>query len=164
MEEEIWKDVVGYEGLYMVSSHGRIMALDRTVLCKNGMKIKKPKTILKPSISKKGYYAVKLSKNNKGTSFRLSRIVCMHFIENTERKPEVNHKDANKANNHKDNLEWCTRQENINHVHQNNLWKKPKWTIESRLKNSESLKKYRKRLREQGLTHNNLPKSDNLND
>ena len=59
---------------------------------------------------------------NKNT-YSIHRLVALTFIENKENKPEVNHKDGNKLNNHVSNLEWNTTQENLEHKRINNLGK-----------------------------------------
>ena len=73
-----------------------------------------------PSVSKKGYLQVCLTNKN---TYSIHRLVALTFIENEENKPEVNHIDGNKLNNHISNLEWCTTQENLEHKRINNLGK-----------------------------------------
>ena len=111
MIEEIWKDIEGYEGLYQVSSEGRIKSLSR--LTSNGRKI--AEKILKPSNNGWGYLQVILCKDGKHINHRIHRLVAQAFIPNPENKPEVNHIDENKENNNVDNLEWVTSKENSNH-------------------------------------------------
>lgn len=112
--KEIWKDIPEFEGLYQISNLGRIMSFPR----KGGFK---NKTILKNGKSKKNYAQISLSENGKKTCKKIHRLVAQAFIPNPENKPEINHKDGVKANNHVDNLEWCTNQENIDHAIKNGL-------------------------------------------
>ena len=69
----------------------------------------------------KGYLETHLYINNKNKVFKVHRLVAMAFIPNPENKPEVNHKDGNKQNNSKENLEWCTSSENQIHAYKNKL-------------------------------------------
>ena len=73
-----------------------------------------------PSVNKKGYLQVCLTNKN---TYNVHRLVALIFIENKENKPEVNHIDGNKLNNHISNLEWNTTQENLEHKRINNLGK-----------------------------------------
>lgn len=111
---EIWKDVPGYEGLYQVSNTGRVKAL--SVLKYWGKTLQKRKEIIfKPTIRKWGYAEVVLSgktRLNQG----VHRLVALAFIPNPDNKPQVNHKDGNKLNNSVSNLEWATRQEQMDHA------------------------------------------------
>lgn len=102
METEIWKDVVGYEGLYRVSNLGNIYSV-----------YSKRNKAQQKSIH--GYMLVQLWKNNVGTHCSVHRIVASAFIENPLNKPQINHIDEDKTNNRVENLEWCTQVENHNH-------------------------------------------------
>lgn len=108
--EEIWKNVVGYEGLYMVSNFGEIISIKRNV-------------VLKPSINHKGYCHVVLSKQGGRKTLRVHRLVAQAFIPNLENKPQVNHIDCDKQNNSVINLEWVTNGENQLHAWSNGLQK-----------------------------------------
>ena len=103
---EIWRDIKDYEGLYQVSNLGKIKSLKRQGT--NG-------GILKAVKTKNGYLHIELSKNKKLRTFSVHRLVTEAFIENTENKPQVNHKDGDKTNNCVSNLEWCTAQYNIDY-------------------------------------------------
>ena len=116
MEEIIkYKDVVGYEGKYMVSSIGEIISIVRqTEAKKQGKRILNRK-VLAVRINRCGYLYVNLYKNLKRKTLTIHRIVATAFIPNPENKPHINHKDGNKLNNHVENLEWCNAKENENH-------------------------------------------------
>lgn len=108
--KEIWKDVKGYEGLYQVSSLGRIKSLrNYSGVHKKYYKYEK---IMRPVDNGKGYLAIMLSKNKIKKHKYIHRLVAETFIPNPNKLPEVNHKDENKQNNNVDNLEWCTKKYN----------------------------------------------------
>lgn len=78
--------------------------------------------IIKPRVSYMGYYTVGLYDNERNHKTKLvHRLVAETFIPNPENKPQVNHIDANKFNNHIDNLEWNTPSENTIHGYKLNL-------------------------------------------
>lgn len=108
--EEIWKDIEGYEGLYMVSSLGRVKSLDR--IDGRGWNIKGK--ILKQTLDKKGYLNVGLSKNNNRTLYKVHRLVAETFIPNPDNKPEIDHISTLKTDNMVENLRWVTTKENSN--------------------------------------------------
>lgn len=118
---EVWKDAVGYEGLYQVSNLGSVRSLDKWIERNKGSYIKKGK-LMTPQLEKNGYYVVRLwDKNGKRTTLGIHRLVAMTFISNPENKPEVNHKDLDKSNNTVNNLEWSTRSENMKHATKNGV-------------------------------------------
>lgn len=105
--QEIWKDVVGYEGFYKVSNLGNIISCRRNY--KEGVKYITP-------FNNGGYDRVTFVTNWKHKNLLVHRIVAEAFIPNPENKPDVNHIDGNKHNNCVNNLEWATRKENVNHA------------------------------------------------
>lgn len=111
---EIWKDIEGYEGLYKISSLGRVKS---NHINKKGSGWQ----LVQGFLNNKGYWCICLFKNNTRKWSKKHRLVAMAFIPNPENKPEVNHKDAIKIHNQVDNLEWVTTLENSKHAYKNNL-------------------------------------------
>ena len=104
MSKEFWKPVLGYEDRYVISNKGRIYS-------------KKLKRCLKPLENEKGYLTIELWRDYKRKVVKIHRLVAETFLENLQHKKEVNHKDGNKQNNCIENLEWCTRSENMIHAY-----------------------------------------------
>lgn len=114
--------IQGYEGLYSITNFGRIWSHGR--ISKFGRNYKNYKAkFLKLNINVPGYYYVNLYKDNNIKNCMVHILVATHFIPNPDNLPEVNHKDGNKLNCRKDNLEWCTDRENKNHAMINGLFK-----------------------------------------
>lgn len=111
--EEIWKEVPGYEGLYEVSSQGRVRSLDRVTCNRRGSFIRKGK-ILKPRLNH-GYKVVDLHSNKKRRTFRVHQLVAMAFLGH---KPDgtqevvVDHINNNKQDNRLENLQLISQREN----------------------------------------------------
>ena len=110
-KDEIWKDVVGYEELYKVSDRGNIYSVVR----KDSMGRKQGGITLKSAPHSNGYLQVVLYKNGVKKTKYIHRLVLEAFIENPDNLPEVNHMDEDKTNNELSNLEWCTREYNVNY-------------------------------------------------
>lgn len=125
MEE--WRDVEGYEGLYQVSSYGRVRSVDRIVKYPDG---KSPRHFkgkeLRPQNASTGYLFVNLSRNSRIKRVGIHRLVALSFIQKPDGNMEVNHKDGNRHNNRVENLEWVTRGENILHSYRK-LGRKSAW-------------------------------------
>jgi hypothetical protein len=117
--EEVFKPVVGYEGYYEVSNFGNVYSVDREILTIRGFFEKRKRRKMNFMYAKAGYVCVCLSRDNKNNRTFVHRLVAMAFIPNPENKPQVNHKDLNKANNRVDNLEWNTALENNKHAQLN---------------------------------------------
>lgn len=113
---EIWKDVVGYEGLYQVSNLGRVRSLPKMVGFRS-----QPEKLIAIFADKHGYHKTNLYKHNTHKQVYVHMLVAQAFIPNDENKPQVNHKDGDKSHNFDYNLEWCTAKENIIHAYSNGL-------------------------------------------
>jgi hypothetical protein len=100
-----WRDVVGFEAYFKVSSCGQVFS-------------KRSNKILKQWLRKNGYMTVAVrigGRNGQSYCFKIHRLVAEAFIPNLENKPMVNHIDNNRSNNHISNIEWCTAKENAQH-------------------------------------------------
>lgn len=130
--EEIWKDILGYEGNYQVSSLGNVKNI-------------KNERILKGRLDKYGYYRVILCKKGmRYKNFQIHRLVAMAFIKNPNDKPQVDHINTIRIDNRVENLRWVTyRENNLNPITMERYKNMKHWeyTDETRLKMSESAKK-----------------------
>ncbi|MGL5922207.1 NUMOD4 domain-containing protein [Chroococcidiopsis sp.] len=124
-DQEVWKPVVGYEGLYEVSSFGRVKSLGR--IAWNGQANHQLKEkILKQSLGGT-YLNVALSKNGKPKTKRIHQLVAETFLPQpltptgrSRGSSVVNHLDSNPLNNRADNLEWTTHAGNMNWSYKTN--------------------------------------------
>lgn len=108
---ELWKDIEGFEGYYQISNKGNVRSVNRF----DGVHDRQG-SLIKPNLKQNGYLQVGLRKHGKRKWFGVHRLVAIHFIENPDNKPQVNHIDGNKLNNTTENLEWVTGKENQNHA------------------------------------------------
>ena len=122
LSEEKWKDIEGYEGLYLISDKGRVLSLYQYKSNgKSGYYMNTRE--LKKSMTTTGYEKVELTKCGARHSFKIHRLVAKHFVANPFKREVVNHIDGNYLNNNADNLEWCTTAENVIHAVENGLSK-----------------------------------------
>jgi len=118
MENEVWKDIEGYEGSYKISSFGNVKSLSRITKYKNSVR-KSKEIILKYALDKGGYRYVVLRSEGISKVKKIHQLVAIAFLNH---KPcgfnlVVNHKDFNRANNYASNLELVTMRENGNLKH-----------------------------------------------
>lgn len=109
---EMWKDIVGYEGRYQISSFGRVKGLNREIVYGDKSKGEyhtKKESILKSTLTGK-YEMIRLEGNN---SVTIHSLVANAFLPKIDGKNYINHIDQNPLNNFYKNLEWCTQSENI---------------------------------------------------
>ncbi|MCS3423420.1 hypothetical protein M2403_002021 [Rahnella sp. BIGb0603] len=112
MSYQVWKDVVGYEGLYKVTQNGDVISMERV----DARGIRRKERKLKPALASTGYLVLGLTKNGKSRQNTVHRMVAEAFIPNPENKPQVNHIDGIKSNPSACNLEWVTSSENNHHA------------------------------------------------
>lgn len=119
--DEIWKPVLGFEGLYEVSNLVRIRSIERTVYRRKGGAVTWPEKVLKQRLNPNGYWIVSLWLNGNQKIARVHRLYALAFLPNPEGKPDINHRDGVKSNNSPSNLEWCTKRENSLHAYSTGL-------------------------------------------
>jgi hypothetical protein len=103
------KEIKGYEK-YIISNKGDIY-------------IKETMQKMGTYLSNNGYLRIGLTKDNKKTNFLVHRLVAISYLENIDNKIQVNHINGIKTDNRLDNLEWATREENMQHAYKNGLMK-----------------------------------------
>lgn len=104
---EIFKDIIyckeELKNLYQISNSGKVYSSQR-------------KKILKTTLNNRGYEFIVLKNKNIKQKFYIHRLVAMHFLENKQNKPFINHIDCNPLNNKVENLEWVTHLENMQYA------------------------------------------------
>lgn len=118
MIEEIWRDVIGFEGFYQVSSLGRVRSLDRNTGGKRPKNLK-GKTLRARNC--KGYNTYHLRKHGNQRYFRGCQLVAKHFLPNLEEKKQVNHINGDTRDDSLKNIEWVTHAENMAHASRERL-------------------------------------------
>lgn len=118
---ERWRDVPGWEGLYQVSDLGRVKSLARIISRPPKGDLPLRERILRYGTNKRGYRQVALSRNCKGTSIFIHKLVAAAFLGEANGR-EVNHISADKSDNTLSNLEYLTHDENIRHASSLGIW------------------------------------------
>ena len=113
MENEIWKDVPGYAGIYQVSNYGRVKSLPKSyIICNKYVVTAKEKVLKQRKV--KGYKIIELNHKGIARRFPVHVLVAKMFIPNPNNYPEIDHIDTDRANNKFSNLRWCTHSMNMN--------------------------------------------------
>lgn len=141
--QEIWRPIAGYEGLYEVSSLGRVRSLDRRVevpCTRWGGTMLRPirGRILKPFTDCNEYFTLTLCHTGKRWAASVHRLVADAFCHRPGGCDEVNHRDGVKQNNDFTNLEWTTHQANVAHAVETGLTKKRKPIVGTCIKTGAS--------------------------
>lgn len=113
---EEWRPIKGYEGLYSISSHGRVRSEAKKIPVPNGGIRNHPQKMTALEKMDKGYLRASLCTNASINKVLVHRIVAEAFIPNPSAYEQINHIDGNKANNIVTNLEWCTQEYNQHHA------------------------------------------------
>ncbi len=116
LEGEEWRDVVGWEGYYMVSSYGRVASFGRNVKYYSYTKWLDP-CLKQQRMWKNGYFSVTLKKNGKKICASVHRLVAIAFIPNPNNYPCIDHINDNQIDNRASNLQWCTHKMNNSKEH-----------------------------------------------
>lgn len=113
-EEEVFKDVPNYEGLYQVSNIGRVKSLSRVITKRNGVNSPVKGRFLKQGTGRDGYLLVILKNTGINKTFKIHQLVAICFLNHTPNghKIIVDHKDNNRSNNNLSNLQLITQREN----------------------------------------------------
>ena len=120
-QEEIWRDIEGYEGIYQVSNFGKVKRLEKEV--HKNIKgqacacLYKEKIMKLSNHNRNGYLKINLNNCNISKTYQIHRLVAQAFIPNLNKLPQVNHKDGNKKNNKVENLEWVSVSDNHKHAY-----------------------------------------------
>lgn len=114
MEE--WRDILEFEGIYQVSSFGRVKRKSKPIINKIGKTYCFREKVIRQTVNR-GYLNVCISFNDTKYTKRVHRLLGAAFIPNPEKKPYINHYDGCRDNNFFTNLEWSTNSENQLHAY-----------------------------------------------
>ena len=160
MPNEVWRDVVGYEGLYQVSNLARVKSLRTS----DSWGRRRIPFIKKQTLGANGYFYVHLQNGDKKENFTVHSLVATAFLEKNGEKLDVDHIDCNRKNNVVTNLRWCTRGENmLNPITNKRMretlkrktkteeWKKHHEKMNNMSKTLESKKKWHESIKKNGI-------------
>lgn len=118
--DEVWKDIVGYEGLYQISSLGRVKRLAGTRRSSRHSICPVKERILSPHIDSRGRIGYSLSKEGKQQEYKAAILLLTAFVGPRPKGMECCHYDDNSSNNTLSNLRWDTKANNIKDMFRNN--------------------------------------------
>jgi hypothetical protein len=120
---EIWKDIIGYEGLYLINENGDVQSVDRYLPAgKHESRIYKGKIKNRLKGNQSGHQKYILWKDNKPKNQYIHRLVAENFIPNPNNYPKVLHIDNDPTNNHVSNLMWGTQKDNMQQMSKEGRW------------------------------------------
>jgi len=109
---EVWRDVIGYEGLYQVSDDGNVRSLERLMASRTAAGVRIVRKVLRQGTNNQGRLQVALSKLGVVTRFQVHRLVLEAFTGPCPAGLETCHWDGDHTNNRINNLRWGTRSSN----------------------------------------------------
>lgn len=125
-KEDRWIAIKDYEGIYEVSSSGKVRSVERIMTLSTGRRMAFHGALLKPMLDRLGYKYVELCDHGSSKICFIHVLVAEHFVgERPSANHRVNHKDGRKWNNYYKNLEWLTQSENLKHAYDTGLRRKP---------------------------------------
>lgn len=153
MINEVWLPIKGFEGSYEVSNLGRVRSLDRVIKRIGGRQRSYHGQDIKPTITNNGYPMIGLYSLDRSVwRTTVHRLVAIAFIDNPDKKSDVNHVDGIKTNNEASNLEWTTTSENISHAFRIGLSAAKKGVDNSNAKLTPDLIKKAMQLKQSGVS------------
>lgn len=155
---EIWKDVVGLDGLFMVSNLGNMKTMPKQVFHNLTLQFitRKERMLRNNSLNTSGYLQVLLHKNGAKIAARVHRLVAEAFIPNPLNKPCVNHINGIKTDNRVSNLEWCTFSENCQHAVMIGLKRRGHERVDATIKSEEIVKDIRRIYQKETISQRKL--------
>lgn len=113
---EVWADIPEYEGLYQVSSHGRVRSMDKSFIRRNGRRYQRNGCVLSPATNKDGYRQVSLARRGRLSTRKIGQLVLLAFHGRSDGK-EVDHINAVRSDDRLENLRYASHKENCNNGH-----------------------------------------------
>lgn len=124
LNNERWRDIPEYEGIYQASDIGRIRTTEgkTTYSVRHGVRHWKSRILKPKGINSTTGYRVSLWKNKTHKDFLVARLITTTWIGSVSKDMTVNHKNGNRFDNRINNLEWLSLADNIRHGFYNGLY------------------------------------------